>query len=79
MVDTGAKFIKPCRFGDEVTIESEIAELRRSSFSVRHRLVNGGELAVDAHEVRVWVGRDPTRPGGIGAVALPDEVREALG
>lgn len=79
MVDTGAKFFKPSRFGDVVTIESEITELKRSSFSVRHKLINDGDVAIQAHEVRVWVGRDPENPEAIKAVALPDEVREALG
>jgi 4-hydroxybenzoyl-CoA thioesterase len=78
-VDTGAKFLRPSRFGDEVTIESTIVELGRSSFSVRHRLLNGDAVAIEAHEVRVWVGRDPHNKDAIKAVSLPDEVRDALG
>jgi 4-hydroxybenzoyl-CoA thioesterase len=79
MVDTGAKFMRPCRFGDLVVIESEIVELGRSSFSVRHRLLSGAQVAVEASEKRVWVANDPTDPRGIKAVPLPDEVRQALG
>jgi 4-hydroxybenzoyl-CoA thioesterase len=79
MVDTGAKFIRASRFGDQVVIESTIAELGLSSFGVRHLLLREESLAVEAHEVRVWAGRDPTKPGGIRAVPLPDEVRKALG
>jgi 4-hydroxybenzoyl-CoA thioesterase len=78
-VDTGAKFLRPSRFGDEVTIESTIVELGRSSFSVRHKLLNGNAVAIEAHEVRVWAGRDPLDKDAIKAVALPDEVRNALG
>lgn len=77
MVDTGARFIKPSRFGDVVEIVSAITELGRSSFSVAHALSNDGELAVEAHEKRVWVVR--TADGGIKAAALPDDVRRALG
>ncbi len=76
MVDTGAKFMRPARFGDVVEIQSEITELGRSSFSVRHVLVNGGETAVEAHEKRVWVVRDDA--GEIRSAALPDNVRRAL-
>jgi 4-hydroxybenzoyl-CoA thioesterase len=79
MVDTGAKFIRPSRYGDYVIIESTIAELGLSSFSVRHHLLKDETLAIEAHEVRVWAGRDPDKPGGIKAVPLPDEVRKALG
>ena len=77
-VDTGAKFLKASRFGDEVTIESSVVELGRSSFSVRHRLLNGDAVAVEADEVRVWAGRDPHNNDVIKAVSLPDDVRTAL-
>jgi 4-hydroxybenzoyl-CoA thioesterase len=79
MVDTGASFMRPCRFGDEVIIDSAIVTLGRTSFSVRHQLMQGEDIAVEATEKRVWVGRDPDDPGGIKALPLPDEVRKALG
>jgi 4-hydroxybenzoyl-CoA thioesterase len=78
MVDTGAKFIRPSAFGDVVSIETTVTELRRSSFVVSHKLYNGGELAIEAHEVRVWAGKDPENPDRIKSRALPPEVIEAL-
>lgn len=77
MVDTGARFIKPSSFGDVVEISSEITELGRSSFGVKHSLLRDGDLAIEAHEKRVWVVRDDN--GGIRSAALPDEVRKLLG
>lgn len=77
MVDTGARFIKPSSFGDLVEIRSEIAELGRSSFGVKHTLYRSGEIAIEAHEKRVWVVRG--EDGGIGSAALPDDVRKLLG
>lgn len=77
MVDTGARFLRPCSFGDQVDIRSEIAELGRSSFSVKHSLSRNGETAVEAHEKRVWVVR--TAEGGIASAPLPDDVRQVLG
>jgi 4-hydroxybenzoyl-CoA thioesterase len=59
MVDTRARFVIPTRFGDDVVIETTVTEFRRSSFDVRHRLLKGGELAVEGSETRVWVARDP--------------------
>jgi 4-hydroxybenzoyl-CoA thioesterase len=76
MVDTGARFIKPSRFGDVVDIRSEIAELGRSSFSVKHTLLRDGEIAIEAHEKRVWVVRDEA--GGIRSAPLPEDVRQLL-
>jgi len=77
MVDTGARFIRPSAFGDVVEIRSEITELGRSSFSVKHTLLKQGEVAIEAHEKRVWVVRDDT--GAIRSAPLPDDVRRALG
>jgi 4-hydroxybenzoyl-CoA thioesterase len=78
MVDTGAKFSKPSRFGDVVTIDSSITEFRRSSFVVNHKLFSGGDLAIEAHEVRVWAGVDPDNPDGIKSRPIPPEVVQAL-
>lgn len=77
MVDTGARFLRPSRFGDRVRIETTVTAIGRSSFDVLHRLLNDGELAVEAHEKRVWAGRSDD--GGLRARAIPEEVRLALG
>src|SRR5262245_5973778 len=61
-VDVGARFIVPSVFGDVVTIESAVAEIKRSSFRIQHRLLRGETLAVDGHETRDWAGSGPTDP-----------------
>jgi 4-hydroxybenzoyl-CoA thioesterase len=74
MVDTRARFLKPTRFGDDVTIETTVTEFRRSSFDVRHRLSCKGELAVECFDTRVWAARDPDDPEKIKSKPIPDEV-----
>jgi 4-hydroxybenzoyl-CoA thioesterase len=76
MVDTGSKFFIPSRFGDTIEIRSEITELGRASFMVRHQIYRGDDLAVEAREKRVWVTR--TEAGGIQSAPLPDAVRTVL-
>ena len=76
IVDTSAKFFIPSRFGDRVVIETYVKEWRRSSFSVSHTLLRGNELAIQAQEIRVWAGKDPERPEGIRARAIPAEVAD---
>ena len=76
MVDTGARFIRPSSFGDVVEIRSEITELGRSSFAVKHTLLRSGEPAIEAHEKRVWVRR--SEDGGFKSAPLPDDVRKLL-
>ncbi len=78
MVDTRAKFIIPSRFGDDVDIESTVAEFRRSSFDIRHRLLKAGALAVEGFETRVWVGRNPDDPEQIKSKPIPDEIVAAF-
>jgi 4-hydroxybenzoyl-CoA thioesterase len=78
MVDTGAKFLVPSRFGDVIIIESQIALFRRSSFNVAHLVYRGEALAIEAHETRVWAGRDPENPARIKGAAIPVEVKEAF-
>ena len=74
LVDSGARFIAPARFGDMVDSISRVSEFRRSSFDVEHRLLVHGELAVEGKETRVWATRDPANPEKIKAQPIPPEV-----
>jgi len=74
LVDVGARFIVPSTFGDVVTIESSVAEIRRSSFRMLHRLLRGDTLAVEGTETRVWVGRDPADPDRLKGMPIPTDV-----
>ena len=74
VVDVAARFIVPSVFGDVVMIESMVVEIGRSSFRMQHRLLRGETLAVEGHETRVWVGRDPTDPTRLKGRPIPDEV-----
>src|SRR5262245_38831518 len=68
--ETGARFRLPTRFGDEVEIASAITKGGRSSFSLQHKLMLDGALAVEGNETRCWVVRDDSRPGGLRAQAM---------
>jgi 4-hydroxybenzoyl-CoA thioesterase len=74
MVDTRARFMIPCRFGDDVTIDSAFAKLGRSSFEIEHRLFKKGELCLEGFETRVWVGRDPQDASKIKSKPIPDDL-----
>jgi 4-hydroxybenzoyl-CoA thioesterase len=78
VVETRARFLLPTRYGDDVTIDTGITEVRRSSFHLRHCLFKEGALAVEAFESRVWVVRDPTRPGRLRPQPIPGELVERL-
>jgi 4-hydroxybenzoyl-CoA thioesterase len=79
LVDAKANFLKPARFGDKVEIVSRVAEFRRSSFDVEHKLNVGGELAVEATETRVWAVRDKANADKIKTAAIPKDVIARFG
>jgi 4-hydroxybenzoyl-CoA thioesterase len=74
LVDSGARFIAPARFGDLVEVTSQVTAFRRSSFDVAHILTVRGATAVEGRETRVWAGRDPADPDKIKSKPIPPEV-----
>jgi len=76
LVRTRARFLKPTRFGDDVTVDSTIS-FGRSSFDVEHRLSLKGETCVECLEKRVWVIRD--KSGGLKSHPVPKTVRSKFG
>jgi 4-hydroxybenzoyl-CoA thioesterase len=74
LVDAGARFVAPARFGDVVELTSQVSEFRRSSFDVDHKLTVGGELVAEGRETRVWAGRDAANPSQIKAQPIPADV-----
>ena len=73
---TQARFLKPTRFGDDVTVETTVS-FGRSSFEIVHRLSLKGELCAECSEKRVWTVRDAQ--GHLKSHPVPDEVRAKFG
>jgi 4-hydroxybenzoyl-CoA thioesterase len=69
---TRARFVRPTRYGDDVTVETTVS-FGRSSFAIEHRLSRNGEICVECSEKRVWVVRDAN--GRLKSHPVPDEVR----
>jgi 4-hydroxybenzoyl-CoA thioesterase len=74
LVDAGARFLAPARFGDVVELTSRVSEFRRSSFDVEHQLLVHGSIAVEGKETRVWAARDAVDPSKIKSQPIPAEV-----
>ncbi len=79
MLDVQTTFKSPARFGDKVTLESEITEFRDKTFLVRHVMKNGERVVFEAREVRVWAAEDKTTPNGIKALPIPQEIKTMFG
>lgn len=74
MVDTRAKFYIPSTHGDWITIETKIESIKRSSFEVKHNVYKTADLAIEAFETRVLVGRDPANPEKLKSAPFPAEM-----
>ncbi|HXX26555.1 MAG TPA: thioesterase family protein [Pseudolabrys sp.] len=68
---TRAKFIKPTRFGDDVTVDTTVI-FKRSSFDIEHKLSLKGAVCVECSETRVWVVRDAS--GALKSQPVPEDV-----
>lgn len=77
LVENRAKFHAPSRYGDTVTLETQVTALHRCAFDLQHRLLRGDTLAVEAWETRVWTAFD-AEAGRVRARPLPPAVIQAL-
>jgi YbgC/YbaW family acyl-CoA thioester hydrolase len=78
IVDVGARFASPVRYGDTVTVRASVSEVREKTFRVEHAVSVGERHCATGFEVRAWVGQ-PAAPGGrLRASALPVEVAARL-
>lgn len=75
LVRTQARFIRPTRFGDDVTVVSSIT-FGRTSFEIEHKLSLKGELCAQCSEKRVWTTRDAE--GRLKSHPVPEAVLAAF-
>ena len=78
IVESGARFASPVRYGDEVRIETTVSEVREKTFRVEHEVSVGPRHCATGFEVRAWVAR-PEHPGGaLAARPIPPRVAARL-
>lgn len=72
VVDVALRYLKPARFGDELTIETRIAEVERVRVRFEYEVKLADEVVCRGHTVLACVGRDlvPKR--------LPEEDRARM-
>ena len=78
IVEAKARFLAPCKYHDEILVESRVTRWNEKTFEISHTVLNGATRAVEGYEIRAWCKPDPDRPGEIKAFAIPPEVRAAF-
>ena len=59
LLEARANFKVASHYGEDIDIETQVTEFRRSSFFVAHKVTKGGVLALEGFETRLWTTRDP--------------------
>jgi 4-hydroxybenzoyl-CoA thioesterase len=78
IVESGARFASPVRWGDEALVRSTVAEVRDRTFRMEHEVSVGGRRCASGFEVRAWVAVPAAPDGRLEARAMPEEVRSRL-
>ena len=74
LLEARANFKVASRYGDDIEIETQICEFRRSSFFVEHKITKNGTLAVEGFETRLWTVRDGADPNRLKSGSMPAEI-----
>ena len=74
LLEARAVFKAASHYGEDIDIETEVTEFRRSSFFVQHKVTKAGVLALEGYETRLWTVRDASDSTRLRSAPLPPEV-----
>ena len=74
IVSTSCDFLRPCRYGEKMTIELAVANLGRSSIELRIAGKVGAEERFLARHTTAMISLDTFR-----SIAIPDDLRKKMG
>ena len=78
IVETGARFASPVRYGDLVRIATTVSEVREKTFRVEHEISVGRRHCATGFEVRAWVAQPESPGGALAARPIPERVTARL-
>jgi 4-hydroxybenzoyl-CoA thioesterase len=78
IVESGARFTSPARYGDTLTVRATVAWVKEKTFRMEYEIAAGDRRCASGFEVRAWVRR-PAAPGArLQAGPIPDDVARRL-
>ncbi|HEX9127412.1 MAG TPA: thioesterase family protein, partial [Methylomirabilota bacterium] len=78
IVESGARFDSPVRYGELVRIRSTVSEVRDKTFRIEHEISVGERQCATGFEVRAWVARADEAGGRLAATPFPAEIMARL-
>jgi 4-hydroxybenzoyl-CoA thioesterase len=76
LMQTGATYLRPAMFGDEIEVRSTVIAFEPRRFRIEHRILRGESVLVDGFEVRFLAIRHPDDPKRLRAVDLDEAFRQ---
>lgn len=74
LLEARSVFKLASHYGEDIQIQTQVTEFRRSSFFVHHRVIKGDILALEGFETRLWTVRDPSNMTSLKSGAMPAEI-----
>ena len=78
IVESGARFASPVRWGDVLRIRATVAWVKDKTFRMEYDLTVDGRACATGFEVRAWVRRPSVPSEPIQAGPIPEEVARLL-
>jgi len=78
IVEAKARFLAPCKFRDEIVVESRITKWSEKTFEMSHTVIKGDLRAVEGYEIRVWAKRREDDPDRLKVIPIPPEIKAAF-
>lgn len=77
LAETRARFLAPLRYGDSITLETEVIKLHRCAFDLHHRVSKADTPVAECFETRVLTALN-VEQGRSRAFPLPQELVACL-
>jgi len=79
IVESGARFVSPVRWGDTMSVTASVAWVKDKMFRVDYDVRVGARHCASGFEVRAWVGRPASPEEPLRALPIPPDVSARLG
>ncbi|QGK69139.1 YbgC/FadM family acyl-CoA thioesterase [Allosaccharopolyspora coralli] len=73
VAESTVRYLAPCRFDDDLSVEPHVERLGTTSLALRYEIRRDGTLAAEVTNRYVWVDPEALRP-----TAPPGDVRDAF-
>ena len=75
LLEIHTRFMRPATYGETIEIQTTVEEWAIKTFRHRHVVRRGDAVLCEGTEVRAFCVRDPTDPGRIKSIPIPEDIK----